>query len=228
MSKAENAHATPASQIFDRIWLSIAERRLKPGTRLKEEELAEIFDVSRARIRQALATLEREGLVTIQANRGAFVSEPSVEEARDVFYARRAIEHRVVERLCERVGKEHIQRLNAHVEEERNADRLGNRPDIIRLSGGFHLLLAELAGSSFLYGILKDLISRTSLITAVYRSKHLHNCGPDEHQAIVEHIARGNAEIAIKTVIEHLDRVECELELEDDKDQSYNLRAALL
>lgn len=228
MSKAESTQATPASQIFDRIWLSIAERRLKPGTRLKEEELAEIFDVSRARIRQALATLEREGLVTIQANRGAFVSEPSVEEARDVFYARRAIERRVVERLCERINKDHVQRLNQHVEEERNADRLGNRTDIIRLSGGFHLLLAELAGSSFLYGILKDLISRTSLITAVYRSRHLHNCGPDEHQAIVEHIARGETETAINAVIEHLDRVECELELEDDKDQSYNLRAALL
>lgn len=228
MSKAEAVHATPASQIFDRIWLSIAERRLKPGTRLKEEELAEIFDVSRARIRQALATLEREGLVTIQANRGAFVSEPSVEEARDVFYARRAIERRVVERLCERVGKEQIRSLNAHVEEERNADRQGNRTDIIRLSGGFHLLLAELADSSFLYGILKDLISRTSLITAVYRSRHLHNCGPDEHQAIVEHIARRDKDVAIKAVIDHLDRIEFELELLDNKDQSYNLRAALL
>lgn len=228
MSKAESAHATPVSQIFDRIWLSIAERRLKPGTRLKEEELAEIFDVSRARIRQALATLEREGLVTIQTNRGAFVSEPSVEEARDVFYARRAIEHRVVERLCARINKDHVARLNAHVAEEREADRLGNRTDIIRLSGGFHLLLAELAGSSFLYGVLKDLISRTSLITAVYRSRHMHNCGPDEHQAIVELIARADCAAAIKAVIEHLDRVECELELEDDKDQSSNLRAALL
>jgi DNA-binding GntR family transcriptional regulator len=65
------------------------------------------------------------------------------------------------------------------------------------------------------------------LITAVYRSRHLHNCGPDEHKAIVDDIARRDVVAAVKAVTEHLDRVEHELELEDEKDQSYNLRAAL-
>ena len=50
--------ARPVAQICDRVWLSIAEKRLRPGTRLKEEELAEIFAVSRARVRQALVILE--------------------------------------------------------------------------------------------------------------------------------------------------------------------------
>ncbi|ERM03536.1 hypothetical protein Q644_01180 [Brucella intermedia 229E] len=60
-------------QIVEKVWLSIAERRLRPGVQLKEEKMAEIFDVSRARIRQALASLKREGLVDILPNRGAFV-----------------------------------------------------------------------------------------------------------------------------------------------------------
>ncbi|WP_162825479.1 GntR family transcriptional regulator, partial [Escherichia coli] len=51
-------------QIVEKVWLSIAERRLRPGVQLKEEQLATIFGVSRARIRQALSVLERDGLVT--------------------------------------------------------------------------------------------------------------------------------------------------------------------
>ena len=86
-------------QIVEKVWLSIAERRLRPGVQLKEEQMATIFHVSRARIRQALAALEREGLVTIIPNRGAFVCKPTVEEARDVFFVRRTVERCVVERL---------------------------------------------------------------------------------------------------------------------------------
>ena len=86
-------------QIVERVWLSIAERRLRPGVQLKEGQLAAIFDVSRARIRQALVALERDGLVTIIPKRGAFVCQPSVDEARDVFFVRRAVERCIVERL---------------------------------------------------------------------------------------------------------------------------------
>ncbi|WP_104666329.1 GntR family transcriptional regulator [Ensifer adhaerens] len=228
MYNADEAAGAPTAIICEKIWLAIAERRLRPGTRLKEEQLAEIFSVSRARIRQALTALERDGLVTIMPNRGAFVSEPSVDEARDVFVARRAIEQRVVERLCERANPKDIVRLRAHIEEERIAGRSGNLSDIVRLSGGFHLLLAELSGSAFLFGILRDLVSRTSLITAMYRSNHLHNCGPDEHLAVVEHIASRDVTRAIKEMAEHLNHVEAELDLDEEKDQPRDLRTALL
>ena len=66
-------------QIYERIWKSIAERRLPPGTRLKEERLCEIFGVSRPRIRRALDQLTHDGLVSHIPNRGAFVTTPSVD-----------------------------------------------------------------------------------------------------------------------------------------------------
>ena len=116
MYNADETAGAPTAIICEKIWLAIAERRLRPGTRLKEEQLAEIFSVSRARIRQALTALERDGLVTIMPNRGAFVSEPSVDEARDVFVTRRAIEQRVVERLCERATVEDIERMRSHID----------------------------------------------------------------------------------------------------------------
>ncbi len=220
--------AKPAAEICERIWLSIAERRLRPGTRLKEEQLAEIFAVSRARIRQALAVLEGDGLVTILPNRGAFVAEPSIEEARDVFHVRKFIEARVIERLLARTGEADIPRLEAHLEEERAANARGDTSAAIRLSGGFHLLLAELSGSDFLLRVLHDLVSRSSLITAVYRNRDGHNCGPDDHGALIRSIAEKDSPRAQATMREHLDHVEAELDLDTDLVPAADLRQALI
>jgi DNA-binding GntR family transcriptional regulator len=214
-------------QIVEKVWLSIAERRLRPGVQLKEGQLAEIFDVSRARIRQALTALEREGLVTIIPNRGAFVCQPSVDEAREVFFVRRSVERCVIERICTSRSKADVVRLRSHVARERVANANDATTDIIKLSGGFHLLLAELSGSDFLFGMMRDLISRTSLITAVYRNTARFNCGPDEHDEIVEAIAAGDVEKASRLMQHHLDHVESELDLREVRDMSHDLKAAL-
>jgi DNA-binding GntR family transcriptional regulator len=214
-------------QIVEKVWLSIAERRLRPGVQLKEEQLAAIFSVSRARIRQALAVLERDGLVTIIPNRGAFVCKPSVEEARDVFFVRRTVERCVVHRLCTSISKADIKRLRDHVAKERIANANDSTTDIIKLSGGFHLLLAEIAGSDFLFTTMRDLIARSSLITAVYRNTNSFNCGPDEHAEIVEAIAKNNPDKATDLMTHHLEHVESELDLSEVRDLSHDLRAAL-
>lgn len=219
--------AASIQDIRNRIWLAIAERRLRPGTRLKEEQLAEIFSVSRARVRQALSLLERDHLVTLVPNRGAFVAEPTVEESRDVFFARRVIEGRLVARLCERAGPKDIARLRAHVAEERKAHKRGDLSAIVRLSGGFHLLIAELAGSRYLHEVLRDLISRTSLITTMYQPRMTHDCGPDEHEELVEHIARRDAAAAQRAMDHHLEHVEEQLDLNDAVDPPADLREVL-
>lgn len=217
----------PTSEICERIWLSIAEKRLRPGTRLKEEQLAEIFEVSRARVRQALSVLESDGLVTIMPNRGAFVSEPTVDEARDVFHVRKLIEARVIERLLARITEADFPRIEEHLAAERDANARGDTSATIRLSGGFHLLLAELCGSDFLVGILRDLISRSSLITAMYRDQHLHYCGPEDHEALLHFIGRRDSEGALGTMRDHLDHVEAELNLTEEVPIVRDLRQAL-
>ncbi|MFF2323039.1 GntR family transcriptional regulator [Agrobacterium sp. NPDC058088] len=214
-------------QIVEKVWLSIAERRLRPGVQLKEEQLATIFGVSRAKIRQALSVLERDGLVTIVPNRGAFVSKPSVEEARDVFFVRRTVEQCVVERLCKSATKTDLKKLRDHVAKERVANAKNVTTDIIKLSGGFHLLLAETLGSDFLFTTMRDLISRSSLITAVYRNTDRFNCGPDEHAEIVDAIANNDPSRAIHLMTHHLEHVEAELDLSEIRDLSHDLRAAL-
>ena len=91
-SAAKRAISAPAEgggnttqRIVESITTAIVERRLMPGTKLAEQKIADIFKVSRTVVRQALNQLSRDKLVTLEPARGAFVAQPSVDEARQVF-----------------------------------------------------------------------------------------------------------------------------------------------
>jgi len=222
-----NSAAASVAEIRDRLWLAIAERRLRPGTRLKEEELAEIFGSTRARVRQALSLLERDRLVTLIPNRGGFVAEPTIEEARDVFFARRLIEVGLLERLCQKATEADLADLHDHLAQEREAQAEGDLATIVRLSGGFHILIAELAGSVYLQDVMRDLVSRTSLISTMYGPRHQHDCGPDEHAEIVRCIAARDAAGALHAMRHHLSHVEETMDLSGGQLPSHDLRQLL-
>lgn len=209
-------HQPDDSEIYERVWTSIAERKLAPGTRLKEERLCEIFSVSRARVRRVLDMLAHDGLVTHVPNRGAFVSKPTIEEARDLFFARRVVEDGLIERLAQIATPGMLARLEAHVAEERAAHAARDMGRIVRLSGAFHILIAELSGSAVLTEALRDLVSRSSLVTAMYQPRTTAECGPDEHAGIVRLIAEGRAAEARAAMRAHLSEIEEALDLRDD------------
>lgn len=214
-------------EMAERIWLSIAERRLRPGTRLKEAELAEVFGVSRARVRQVLSVLERDGLVVIESNKGAVVAKPGVSDAKDLFHIRHAVEQRVLERLISQLDSDKLVNMFEHVAKERIANYSSNQRDIIKLSGGFHVMLAEMAEAEFLCGLMRDLVSRTSLIMAAFRDSNQHNCGPDEHEEILLYLKNGNLDAAKRAMASHLAHVESELKLVPDREAPKDLRDAL-
>ena len=83
-----------AREIGKAIAKAIHEHKVLPGTKLGEDELSEIYGVSRTLVRSALQGLSHEQLVDIQPNRGAFVSKPSLREAREIFEARALLEPR--------------------------------------------------------------------------------------------------------------------------------------
>ena len=79
----------------ERIHAAIVEQRLPPGTKLGEQALSFLFGTSRARIRQVLSALAHDGTVELHRNRGAYVTQLSTREAREVFTARRLVEAHV-------------------------------------------------------------------------------------------------------------------------------------
>jgi DNA-binding GntR family transcriptional regulator len=202
-------------EIYERIYVAILEHRLHPGTKLGEEKMADIFGVSRARIREVLARLAHEQIVELFPQRGAYVAKPTIEQARDVFEARRLIEPAVLRRLVDTLSPEKIQRLRQHVELEHDAQRRGDKRTVIRLSGEFHTLLAELAGNSALARSMRELCMLTCLTIFLYDAPTAQSCRDDEHQMIVDAVSKRDRARAEKIMLEHLDHIEGSLQLDN-------------
>ena len=206
----ENLH----DEIYERIYTAILEHRLHPGTKLVEERLADIFNVSRARVREVLTRLSHEQVVEMVPQRGAYVAKPTIEQTYDVFEARRLIEPALLQRLIETLTTERMLKLRQHIALEQDARRREDKRSIIRLSGEFHTLLAELAGNSALARQMRELSSLTCLIIFIYDAPTATSCRADEHGEIVEAITHRDLAKAQTLMLEHLDHIQGSLKLE--------------
>lgn len=155
--------AISASDISARIVAAVMAQKLAPGSRLGEQQLALLFDCSRTIVREALTRLAARGIVTVSARRGWYLIEPSQDEAREAFEARRVIEVGLI-RSAGRVDKAALRKLKAHLQQEKAAlrqDDVGTRSYLL---GDFHVCLAECLGNSLLADTLRDFTARTTLI----------------------------------------------------------------
>ncbi|WP_407310252.1 GntR family transcriptional regulator [Pseudomonas sp. nanlin1] len=211
--------------IYERILNAVMEHRLIPGTKLVEEKLAGVFQVNRTRIREVLARLAYEGVVTTIPNRGAFIASPSVEEARHIFQARRILEPALIRSLVAKADAEHFQRLHAHVGEERAAREVGDKRAVIRLSGEFHLLIAQMVDSPPLIKLMRELSSLTCLIILLYDSPNVPACPNHEHTEIIHAMEQGQVDEAIRLMLGHLDHIEATLDLCVEEDPEVDLEA---
>lgn len=207
----ENTH----DEIYEKIYVAILEHRLHPGTKLAEERLADIFGVSRARIREVLARLAHEQIVELYPQRGAFVARPTIEQARDVFEARRLIEPAVMRRLVQTLNPEKLARLRMHQELELDARRRDDKRAVIRLSGEFHSLAADLAGNTALARSMRELSVLTCLMIFLYDAPTSTSCRADEHSQIIDAIAKRDAARAERLMLEHLEHIEHSMKLDE-------------
>jgi DNA-binding GntR family transcriptional regulator len=212
-----STRAVPAGstqRIVDAITAAIVERRLMPGTKLSEQKLADIFDVSRTLVRQALNQLSRDRLVTLEPARGAFVAMPSVDEARQVFQVRAMLEGAMARQLCASITDTHIAQLRTHLRDEAAAVARTDVPGRTRLLADFHVLLARMLGNEVLAELLADLLNRSSLIALMYQSSHSAAHSQDEHVRIVDALEQRDARAATKLMQHHLSAVEQNLRLD--------------
>ncbi len=211
--RSQGGTVNPTQRIVDSITSAIVERRLMPGTKLVEQQLADLFGVSRTLVRQALNQLSRDHLVTLEPARGAFVAEPSVEEARQVFEVRKVLEAEMVRQLCARIDDAQLAELRAHLEAERTAVQRTDVSGRTHLLADFHIVLARMLGNDVLAGLLSDLLSRSSLIALMYQSSHSAEHSLDEHVSIVDALERRDVRGAVRLLQSHLDHVERNLRL---------------
>jgi len=213
-------------RVFNAIIDAVLDHRLAPGTQLKERELCEIFRCSRGAVRGALTRLGHSLLVELRPNRGAIIANPSLEETRDMFEARRALETAIVQRLARSLSAKQIAELRSFVAEEARAYQKGERKSGQRLSIRFHKVLSEFAGNRTLDRFMEHLICRTPLLSLA-RTGRITYCGADEHRDIVEALARRDAAAAARAMTQHLNNVEGQLVAEPEAPAAATLAHAL-
>lgn len=205
------------ADIHARLAEAMLDQRLAPGQRLREDELGQAFGVSRTRIRQVLIRLASEELVTLVPNAGARVAEPTPDEAREVFAARRLIEPELLSAFAARATAADLRTLQGWIRDEERARAEGRRHDAIRHAGAFHLHVAEQAGNRTLARLLRPLVMRTSLVLLRYGPHDIREGGDangdcQEHRSILAAIKLRDGAAAGRAMVQHLTRLQSQLQ----------------
>lgn len=219
--------ATRSRTVADGLANAIHEHRLGPGMKLSEDEVGEIFGVSRTVVRSALQTLAHEHLVVIEPHRGAFVAKPTIREAREVFEARALLEPRTAHSAATRASRDDILLLQRHIAEEHLAIDRGETGRALRLSGSFHTEIARIADQATIAAFIGQLVARSSLIIALYWRRRNALCENHAHDALVQALIDRDADRAQELMTSHLVDLVSLLDLRETPVPPKNLKEAL-
>jgi len=216
-----------SDNIAQALSLAIHEHKIMPGTKLVEDELSEIYGVSRTVVRAALQSLSHIKLVDIRRNKGASVASPSITEAHEVFEARELLEPRTARSAAMRAKPSDIVLLERHIRDEHAALDAADPGRALYLSGLFHTEIARIADQATIAGFIETLIARSSLIIALYWRRESALCEKHAHHALVQALADKNETQAEELMRSHLVDLHSALDLRERNGRTLSLKEAL-
>lgn len=227
VTKASTNKQKEIERIISSLSRAIAQHKLKPGQRLVEAQIVEALNANRNHVQSALQRLALQHIVKIEPNRGAFVAQPSSQEAREIFATRRIVERGIVESITKETIQQNWDKIEAHMKSEEDATQGNDRQVIVSTLSHYHRLLAEMCGNTVLKEIFENLMVRSSLIVALYQHNDVPSCQHNEHQDIIDALVDGNQELAIQVMLQHLQHLESELILDTNQTPVTDLVMAL-
>ncbi|MBB6219485.1 GntR family transcriptional regulator [Rhizobium leguminosarum] len=216
-----------SERIRNTLAAAIGEGALKPGTKILEEAIAEHFGVSRTVVRGALGVLESDHLLERKRNRGTFVAEPTIEQAKSLFEARRKLERLLLELVISRATEEQLDALERLTDEEEHIHQHGDEKSKTVLSGKFHIVLADLAGNPVLTEMLSKVVARLSLVMSLYEEDRKDDCGADHHRMIVAALKSKDLARAQDLMEHHLADIEGRVRLTEGQGDRHTFLAVL-
>jgi len=200
------SHQPLRQVVTDALRKAILSKRLKPGERLIEEQLAADLGVSRNPVREALRVLESEGLVEISPRRGASVTSVSEEEAREIVEVRAALEGlcaRLAARRCSPALKAEIEQV---LDCGERAAAAADTPELARIHSQVHDLMARASLNRHLTGFVQSLRDKTDWLYASSVSWRAQ-LSWREHAAILRAVADGDEDLAAVLASRHVIQV---------------------
>jgi DNA-binding GntR family transcriptional regulator len=207
--------------LAERISTKISAGAYPPGSRLRQEVLAEEFSVSRTPIREALRQLEAKGLIQLVPNQGAIVLAPSARDIREAYQVRAELEGLAISLAVEWITDEQIERMR--VAQRKFADtvekltaaartsnakaHLKNIPSWVESNDEFHGVVVEASGNRRLRQMIQDLhlgFTRSVMLSALTMDGRRMRENVSQHDAILNAIARHDAVEARKEMTHHI------------------------
>ncbi|WP_327584083.1 GntR family transcriptional regulator [Nonomuraea sp. NBC_00507] len=215
MSPDEARRRPPTAQQFvlGELRRAITTGRLRPGMPIRQDALAEELQVSRVPLREALKTLEGEGLVTYKAHKGYCVATLSLDDLREVYRIRELLEEEAVRRAVDRLTDADLDRLEAAQDEVEQAAEAGDVLAMATANRLFHMTVFDCAGMPRLARLIRTLWDTTD----AYRSMYYGDAGNrerviKEHRATLDALRRRAADEAVAMLNIHREHAVTELE----------------
>jgi DNA-binding GntR family transcriptional regulator len=195
-------YRTAPEVVADFIRDAIYRNELRPGEQLQQEDLAAKFGISRIPVRDALRQLQGEGLVDLYPNRGAFVSNPGVEELREVFELRILVETYALRLAVPHFSQEQMEACTSLLVQ---LESIGNRADWSRVDQEFHAALYAPCGQSRTLGLIENLRGVVNRYYFLYLSPDSYGAEClKEHRAILDACRAQDASAAVAALEAHL------------------------
>jgi DNA-binding GntR family transcriptional regulator len=184
----------------------IFNRELPPGSWIDELRIAEEFGISRTPLREALKVLAAEGLVTMKVRRGAYVTEVSEQDLREVYDLLALLESDAAGEVCSRATDDELRALTQlHAELEQAAGPVhGSRERFFEINEAFHLRLLDLAGNRWRKQIVTDLrkVMKLNRHSSLFKTGRMAE-SLAEHRAIMHALSERAPQRAVAAVKKH-------------------------
>ncbi len=202
-----------SAQIYADLKRKIEEFKYKPGDRISEVTLAQIYNVSRTPIKHSISRLENEGLIDVRPQRGTYVAKIDVDHVHEFFSIRMLLEVSILDEVIANCEPSLINKLNSNIQAQKNlADQVKENNDIDgarifwKLDNDFHKIIFDSIDKGFIWEFIMSQSSqfnRYRLLTVSKDEKYL-TAKIKEHQNIVKYIT-GEIDINPKILYnEHL------------------------
>lgn len=217
------------ARIYNNLWNAVIDRALRPGTKLEEAALCEIYGVSRTVVRKVLVIMEQEGIVSLPLNRGAYIAHPSPRDASELCEVVVMMATHLITGLANRsrdITPEQRHKLEIHVQAEAEATRNGDYHTARRLRVEHGTLLSLIYGNHILAASFERHLSRLMLALSAYQRAPVPNGGVEYTAALNQRIIAGETDAAVKVFLEFMDAVRKSMDFAAD-DTAVDLRAIL-
>ncbi len=197
-----------AMQVFSHLRELIIKLKLRPSEALSEKELSIRLGVSRTPVREALIRLADEGLVDIYPQRGTFVAPIRVAEVKEAQFIRDVLETAIVQRAAKQISAEFLYRLEGNLRRQELTVAQNDYDEFLKLDEDFHHTLSKSVTLPRAWKVIQTVKGQLDRVRYISFEQpgHIEEMRV-QHKAIFAAIKRGNSQLAVREMRQHLHEV---------------------